>query len=182
MQEKRTTVRRWLLPFTRDVDMPALATALHLAEVSDATLVALSLIVVPEGRRVRLEWIQQSKDFLEALRYKAQRLHVPFESHEVYTSNPPEQIATLTRELACDGLILMSKGKQTLLLRPPEALPLLLHPPTSLVLVRLPIRSLRRFHTWFGRRRQSEEGKLPYEEYVRPGFSHERNGKVLHSR
>jgi hypothetical protein len=155
MQERRTPVRRWLLPFTQDVNLPAIEAALRLAQMSDATLIGLSLIVTPPKRRVRLEYIQQSQDFLEALRHKARRLKVSCECYEAYTSDPLERITTLTYELACEELVLMSKGKHTLLLRPQETQPLLLHPPTSLVLVRLPTRSPQHFHLQFGQRWRS---------------------------
>src|SRR5258706_12055213 len=85
-----TYISRWLLPFTSAVDMRALDAVVCLAESHGATLVAMSLITVPHesrSRGVRLEYIQQSKDFLEALQYKAARQHVPVERYEVFTGD-----------------------------------------------------------------------------------------------
>jgi hypothetical protein len=117
--------------------------------MSNVTLVGLSLVVTPPRRQVRLEYIQQSQDFLEALRHKARRMQVACECYEAYTSNPLEHITTLTSKLACEELVLMSKGKHTLLLQPQETQSLLLHPPTSLVLVHFPKHPPQHFRVWF---------------------------------
>lgn len=59
------------LPFTFGVDMGGIDCAVSLAESAGATLVPVSLIPAPpEG--ARLELIQQSKDFLEAVQNKAE--------------------------------------------------------------------------------------------------------------
>jgi len=57
---------RWLLPFTFGVDMRAIDYAVSLAGSAGATLVPVSLISAP-AKGARLEHIQQSKDFLEAV-------------------------------------------------------------------------------------------------------------------
>ena len=69
--------RRWLFPFTHGVDMRAIDTVVRLAGDEGVTLVAISLIAVPPERwsqGARLEHIQQSKDFLEAVKWKAIRM------------------------------------------------------------------------------------------------------------
>lgn len=135
------TTRRWLLPFTWGVDMAALESVVHLAQNGGASLVAVSLISVPEGpggRGARLEHIQQSKDFLEAVKYKAARLHVPVERYEVFTVDVLGHIARLPRELRCDRIILVSQRTRDVMLRPHEFKHLLLEPPASLVLLRMP--------------------------------------------
>src|SRR5438067_3265471 len=105
---------RLLLPFTYGVNMDAIEHAVLLAKGCSATLVPVSLIYIPEGppvqgrapclgdryptlrfargqayraRGARLEHIQQSKDFLEATKYKAMRYGVPIERFEVFTSD-----------------------------------------------------------------------------------------------
>ena len=78
---------RWLLPFTYGVDMRAIDYLVSLAENNGATLIPVSLVSVPKDSRsggARLEHIQQSKDFLEAVKYKSARLQVPVERYEVF--------------------------------------------------------------------------------------------------
>jgi hypothetical protein len=134
-------IRRWLLPFTWGMDMQAIDSVLGLAESSEATLVALSLVTVPDKSRfrgARLEHIQQSKDFLEAVKWKAARLRVPVERYEVFTPDVFASIAMLVHDLNCDSMILVSSGKRDVLLRAHELKRLLTDPPASFVLLRLP--------------------------------------------
>jgi hypothetical protein len=131
---------RWLLPFTHGVDLPAIDDVLRLAKGSEATLVAASLVAVPDksrSRGARLEDIQQSKDFLEAVKWKAARLEVPVERYEIFTVDAMHSLATLTHELGCDRIVLVSRGGQSLLLDAHEMKRLLLEPPVSLVVLRL---------------------------------------------
>ena len=132
--------RRWLLPFTFGVDMQAIDSAVQLAESGEVTLVAASLISAPQeprSRGVRLEHIQQSKDFLEAVKWKAVRYGVPVELHEVYTVDAMQSITTLLHELRCDGIVLVSRSEDEVLLHAYQFKQLLESPPASLVLIRL---------------------------------------------
>jgi hypothetical protein len=131
---------RWLLPFTHGVDMLAIDQVLRLAKGSEATLVAASLVAVPDksrSRGARLEHIQQSKDFLEAVKWKAARLQVPVERNEIFTVDAMQSLAAITHELDCGRIILVSRGGQGLLLDAHEMKRLLLEPPVSLVVLRL---------------------------------------------
>ena len=131
---------RWLLPFTHGVDMQAIDNVVSLAKSTGATLVAASLISVPSkagSRGARLEHIQQSKDFLEAVKWKAARYEVPVERHEVFTGDIMYRIATLTREMCCDGIILVTSSEREALLQAHEVKRLLIEPPASLVIIRL---------------------------------------------
>src|SRR5215831_8293416 len=86
---------RFLLPFVHGVDLYAIEQAILLAKGHEATLVPLALIYVPEehhARGARLEQIQQSKDFLESVKFKAARYAVPLERMEVFTSNIVQSI------------------------------------------------------------------------------------------
>lgn len=142
-QKVNNRTRRWLLPFTSGIDLPTIEAALCLAEGGGATLVAVSFVSTPGERRsqaVRLELIQQSKDFLEACHYKALRLSLSIECYEVYTCDVLESIATQCHDLACEGLVLASRGRETLLLRTSEMQQLLLKPPCALVFLRFPQR------------------------------------------
>ncbi len=133
--------RRWLLPFTHGVDMQAIDSVVSLAESGGTTLVALSLVSVPEARRsrgARLEDIQQSQDFLEAVKWRASRHQVPVEYHEVFTGDVLESIATLVHDLDCDSIILVSSRKHEALLHTHELKHLLTEPPASFILLRLP--------------------------------------------
>jgi hypothetical protein len=133
--------RRWLLPFTYGVDMQAIDSVVSLAESAGTMLVALSLVSVPEARRsrgARLEDIQQSKDFLEAVKWKAARRQTLVEYHEVFTGDVLGSIATLVHDLSCDSMILVSNGKYDALLHGYELKHLLIEPPGPFILLRLP--------------------------------------------
>lgn len=145
-QEVNNSTHRWLLPFTSDVDLPTIEAALRLAETGGATLVAVSFVATPSERRsqaVRLELIQQSKDFLEACHYKALRLSIPVECYEVYTRDVLGSIATQLHDLECESLVLASRGQKMLLLHEAEVRQLLLRPPVALVFLRFPQRARR---------------------------------------
>lgn len=162
--------RRWLFPFTHGVDMRAIDTVVRLAGDEGATLVAVSLVAVPPGRwsqGARLEHIQQSKDFLEAVKYKAERLQVTIERYEDVTSNVLGSITLLARDLCCDSIVLVSCGEKEILLKTYEKKRLLENPPASLVLLRLPTRAERKWHmhipflTWS---RRPGERQVPIEQ------------------
>ena len=141
--------RRWLFPFTHGVDMRAIDTVVRLAGDEGATLVAISLIAVPPERwsqGARLEHIQQSKDFLEAVKYKAARLQVTIERYEDITSNVLGSLTLLPRDLRCDSIVLVSYGEKEILLEAYEKKRLLEKPPAPLVLLRLPTRAERKWH------------------------------------
>ena len=121
--------------------MQAIDAVVSLAESAGTMLVALSLVTVPEARRsrgARLEDIQQSKDFLEAVKWKASRHQVQVEDHEVFTEDVLGSIATLMHDLGCDNMILVSNGKYDMLLHAHELKHLLIEPPGSFILLRLP--------------------------------------------
>jgi len=134
--------RRWLLPFTFGVNVRAIDLVIRLAKECDATLVAASLIVVPDvlqGQGPRLEYIQQSKDFLEVVRWKALRYDVSIEPHEVWTADIHERIKRLVLDLHCDSVVVVTDGKEGVLLDTDEVANLLMGTiPASLVLVRMP--------------------------------------------
>ena len=128
---------RWLLPFTFGVDMRAIEYAVRLAESSGALLIPVSLLSA-SPRGARLEHIQQSKDFLEAVRYKAERFQVQVERYEVFTSDVQQSLRMLARDLRCDGIVLVTSNEHTCLLQGEEVKHLLVKPPVALVLLRLP--------------------------------------------
>jgi nucleotide-binding universal stress UspA family protein len=141
---------RWLLPFTHGVDMQAIDSAVRLAESSGGTLVAASLVSVaqkPRSRGARLEHIQQSKDFLEAVKWKAARYEVPTERYEVFTADVMQSIAVLMRDQHCDSIVLVTRGGEDVLLQAHEVKHLLEASPASLVLIRLPMQP-GRTQTW----------------------------------
>ncbi len=154
---------RWLLPFTFGVDMRAIDYAVSLAGSANATLVPVSLVATP-SKGARLEHIQQSKDFLEAVQQKAARHQVPVERYEVFTCNALQSIRTLVSEMPCDGIILVTDGEHSCLMRDEEVKRLLIEPPVSLVLIRLPAHSRlqaryglgSRFLSWLCRLREQE--------------------------
>src|SRR5215467_10727531 len=77
---------RFLLPFVHGVDKFAIEQAILLTKSHNATLVPLVLFHLPEERRkkgVRLEYLQQSMDFLEIVKQKADWHAVQTEKLEV---------------------------------------------------------------------------------------------------
>ena len=83
--------------------MYAIEQAILLAKSLEATLIPLSVIHVPQegrSRGARLEHIQQSKDFLEAVKYKAARYGVPVERYEVFTADIVQSINIVANESA----------------------------------------------------------------------------------
>jgi hypothetical protein len=134
--------QRWLLPFTHAVDLQAIDAVVRLAEHSAATLVALSLIAPRPGQRraprVRLEDIQESRDFLEAVRWKALRLQVSMECHEIFTADVPGSIATQVQELDCQSVLLTHHGIGDALLSPHDVKQVLMNPPGPVLFLTLP--------------------------------------------
>jgi len=112
-------IKRFLLPFTHGIDMCALEQAIRFAKGCDATLVPLALIRITQERQrkgVRLEHIQQSKDFLEAVNHKAARFGVPIERFEIFTSDVVQSINTFATEIECEGILLFIGGESGILL------------------------------------------------------------------
>lgn len=134
--------RRWLLPFTCGVDVRAIDLVIRLAKFCEVSLVAASLIVVPEIQQQqgpRLESIQQSKDFLEVVRWKAARYDISVELHEVWTADAYEHIKKLVLELHCNCIVVVTDGKEWILLGNHEGANLLVDTlPASLALVYMP--------------------------------------------
>jgi len=131
---------RLLLPFTHGVDAYAIDSALRLAKGRDAILIPLALIHVPEDGRpkgARLEHIQQSKDFLEAVKRKAARYSVPIERLEVYTSDVVESIRAIASEMECEGILLFVGGRDGVLLTAREIKHLMEHFTCNLYVLRL---------------------------------------------
>jgi hypothetical protein len=114
---------RLLLPFTHGVDIFAIEQAILLAKSLDATLIPLSLIRVSQEQRVRgvrLEHIQQSKDFLEAVKYKAARYGVAVQRFEVFTADIAQRINIVAKEQKCEGILLFLGRKKGVLLQANE--------------------------------------------------------------
>lgn len=110
--------RRVLLPFTHGVNMNAIEQAVRFAKREHAILLPLSLLPEQQemSRRLRWEHIQQSKDFLEAARHKAERHGVPVESFEVHTEHPVQTITEFAHKHHVSGvLIFVREGKGVLL-------------------------------------------------------------------
>ncbi len=157
---------RWLLPFTFGVDMRSIDYAVRLAESAGATLVPVSLVSSPP-RGARLEHIQQSKDFLEAVQHKAERYQVPVERYEVFTVDVLQSLTELVREMRCDGIVLVTSGEYTRLMQHKEVKHLLIKPPAALVLIRLPMPTGTRFasaphlgtrfFSWLRRHREQQD-------------------------
>lgn len=133
--------KRWLLPFTHKVDLLAIDATLQLAGHSAATLVALSLLAPPKEshlQSIRLEQLEESKDFLEAVYWKAKRQQVAVESYEIFTEDVSGCIVAQIKKLDCQGIILITRAGADALLPMTVLKQLLMHPPAPLVLLMLP--------------------------------------------
>jgi|SRR5581483_705473 len=120
----RMSTTRLLLPFTGWLDAQALDCAIELAQYEGAILILLSLIVgrlERKGGQIRLEQIQQSKDFLILATHKAHRAGVLVESHEIYTRDAVRSLTLLAQEQMCDSILLFVRDKQSVLLQDSEA-------------------------------------------------------------
>jgi hypothetical protein len=159
--------------------MRAIDYLVSLAENNGATLIPVSLVFVPYHSRsagARLEHIQQSKDFLEAVKYKSDRLQVPVERYEVFTSDVIQSIITLIHDLHCDGIVVVAIEHKEVLLQAHELKQLLVEPPASLVLIRLPARSqeTRMFHlgaglwSWLRQNWRNRAGVQPVKSALEP--------------
>jgi hypothetical protein len=162
---------RLLLPFTHGVDMEALDYGVLLAKSHHAILVPLALLIVPERRwskGVRLEQVQEAKDFLEAVRYKAQRQMVPIERFEMVTYDVVQSIGDLVRQMACDGVVLTVRGQDGILLDTDEVEQLMEQLLCTFYLIHLPPRKeidlfqpLQRLSSWLlGQRKRTDRQLL----------------------
>lgn len=131
---------RLLLPFTFGVEMDVLETLVLLASNQRATLIPLSLISLPSTKRkgVRLELIQQSKDFLEAVRKIAARHHVPLEPVEALTPHAAHSILLSVEQLHADAILLATRGTRGSLLDMEMIEQLIESKPCSLFVVSFP--------------------------------------------
>lgn len=114
---------RLLLPFTHGLNCLALDYAVKLAKSRDMILVPLSLIAVPANKPskgARLEFIQQSQDFLVAVQQKAEQLSVLVEACEVYTSDVIGSINDVACSRNCEGVLLFVCNGDGILLRSHE--------------------------------------------------------------
>lgn len=145
-----TKTTRLLLPFMHGVEMDTIETAVLLAASHQATLVSLSLIAAPRGKGARLEYIQQSKDFLEAVRHKAIRHQVPLEHFEVLTGNMVQSMLALVDQLGCHGILLVLRGRNGSLLSTEMIGELMAMRPCPLYLIYLPSKEF----SWVSRLRE----------------------------
>ncbi len=116
--------KRFLLPFTNDVDVKALHHVLQLAKIHNATLVALALIPLSKQQRpenIRLEYIQQAQDFLAVLHTQASIHSVRIEKYELYTYDVLESISRYTQSLHCQRILLSYEGEKAHFLHHHEA-------------------------------------------------------------
>ncbi len=152
---------RWLLPFTYGVDMGAIELVADLARRAGATLIAVSLIAaprLPSSRGAHLEHIQQSKDFLEAVHWKADRYSIPVERYEIFTTDAIRHIPLLVADLRCHAIILLTMEKREVFLQMHELKSLLEFAPCQLLIIRMSVREerirsgIRLFLFWLRRR------------------------------
>jgi hypothetical protein len=167
-------ITRFLLPFVHGVDTFAIEQALLLAKSHQAVLVPLVLIHVPEERRkkgVRLESLQQSKDFLETVKHKAERYSVRIERLEIFTSDVVLSINLVASEMECEGILLFVSQRGGILLPLHEIKCLMEMPVRKLYVLRLPIEKRvsfveklhQRFSHWLNKS-SKRQGKLSQEQ------------------
>lgn len=131
--------KRLLVPFTHGVDMYALEYAVQFAKNFDAELVAASVLPRCDGRKsIRLEHIQQSKDFHEAIANKARRYDVPVHVLEMPATNNIQQTLRLAQEQGCDGIMLFVREGQGVLMQTHEIKHIMVEAACKLYILRLP--------------------------------------------
>lgn len=132
--------KRLLLPFTHGVDMYALEYAVHLAKNNEAELIVASLIpCAKEARKaIRLEQVQQLRDFEVALGNKADNYGVPIHYVEVVTRGVIQEINRLVQEHECEGIVLFVRDGRGILLQTREVKHLMVEGNCKLYIVRLP--------------------------------------------
>lgn len=168
---------RFLLPFVHGVDKFAIEQAILLAKSHQATLVPLVLICIPEERRkkgVRLEYLQQSKDFLETVKHKADWYSVQIERLEVFTSDVVQSINLVASEMECEGILLFVNYKGGILIQLSEIKRLMQMPVRKLYVLRLPTHErvnfaheLRRhFSHWLNGRSKRHGEPMQEQEYI----------------
>lgn len=158
--------------------MRAIDYALIQAQSQHATLVVLSLIQQQQGKAIRLEHIQQSKDFLEAAHYKAAKLRVAIERIEVYTQDTVKSIQTLAQEMECSGILLFARKGTGVLLNADEIRRIMMRAHSSLYFMLL-VSPPNKLSRWFFRRfqRQQERQALSMQQQNVP----EREGLIQHT-
>lgn len=179
---------RWLLPFTFGVDKRAIDLVFRMAEHCDATLVAASLIILPDpeqGRELLVVRLQQSKEFLETVQVKTTQYQVPVEPHEIWTSDAQERMKRLVLDLQCDSIVLVTEGKDGVLLRAHEMDDILMGGTrASIMLVRLHVSNkgtiMTYLRTWFFSwlRKLRGQDRAPAELPVAPVESESERGNV----
>ena len=168
---------RFLLPFVHGVDKFAIEQAILLAKSHQAMLVPLVLIHVPEERRkkgVRLEYLQQSKDFLETVKQKADWYSVQIERLEVFTSDVVQSINLVASEMECEGILLFVSQKGGILLQLHEIKRLMEMLVRKLYVLRLPtnehvnfVQELhQRFSHWLNGKSKSQGESSQEQEYL----------------
>lgn len=130
----------FLLPFTQNIDLEALAYAMQFAKKRQATLVPLALIPLSEqqwAKEPRLEAIEQANDFLEAVKDQAALVGVEVELCAMETYEVVRSISLFAQEMLCEGILLFLQSGTTVLLPPEVVKRLFEQVPCTLCLVRL---------------------------------------------
>ena len=171
---------RFLLPFVHGVDKFAIEQAILLTKSHHATLVPLVLIHTPEERRkkrVRPEYLQQSKDFLETVKQKADWYTVQTERFEVFTSDVVQSINLVANEMQCEGMLLFVSQKGGILLQLHQIKSLMEIPVCSIYVTHLPAKERmnfvqelsQRFSDWFHERNKRSEKLSEEQVYLDEG-------------
>lgn len=150
--------RRFLLPFTEQIDLEALREAARFARRHKAVLVSLALLPLSERQWVegpRLEMIEQANDFLEAVRYQASEARVSMEPYTLETHDAVRSIQAFAQEMMCEKILLFLRESATVLLPRSIMRQLLEEVPCSFCLFQLEGRSwmktVQRLLRWVGR-------------------------------
>ncbi|GHO51665.1 hypothetical protein [Ktedonobacter robiniae] len=107
-----------LLPFTHSIDREAIDQALVMAENLSACLVCVAFIPCSPDKHkgIRLERIQQAKDFLEYMYYRARQTGVTLQRMELYVPNLEESILRLSQEMDNAPILLFTRHERGILL------------------------------------------------------------------
>lgn len=107
-----------LLPFTHGIDREAIDQALVMAENFSACLVCVAFIPCSPDKHkgIRLERIQQAKDFLEYMYYRARQAGIKLQRMELYIPNLEESILRLSQEMDNAPILLFTRHERGILL------------------------------------------------------------------
>lgn len=108
-------MQRWFFPFYYDLDVKAINAVVAFAASCHVQLVPVALVLsspTAKNHKIRLEHIQQAKDFFFVMQCASARHHLEIEPHEYITRDLLTSLKQLPQELHCEGTLLLVSANQ----------------------------------------------------------------------